>query len=282
MTGALSAACRRILERGDLPSKLHPLPLDAERRDSVDASDAFAPDPSSPPCPVAPTRDTGLRFSTAGSESLPRPNALTDPGARARCIARFAHHELMAVELFAWALLRWPMLPSGLRRDWARVLREEQIHCELYLERLAAHGEALDAFPSSDYFWRHCGRAANPAAFLAAMGLTLEQANLDFSLRYAEAFRRAGDDATAKVLERIHLDEVRHVETALRWLRALDADAPDDIARYEAAIEFPLSAARAKGRPFRADARRRAGLEASFIEYVRRARSTQERSGGNP
>ncbi len=64
----------------------------------------------------------------------------------------------------------------------------------------------------------------------------------------------------------------------MRWLRVLSGDARDDVARYEAAIEFPLSAARAKGRPFRADARRRAGLEPSFIEYVRRARSSQERA----
>ena len=54
-----------------------------------------------------PARDPGLEMRS-GVEALPRPGALTSPQARAVCLARFAHHELMAVELFAWALLRWP------------------------------------------------------------------------------------------------------------------------------------------------------------------------------
>ena len=49
-------------------------------------------------------------------ERLPRPGALRSAEARSVCLARFAHHELMAVELLAWALLRWPEMPAGLRR----------------------------------------------------------------------------------------------------------------------------------------------------------------------
>ena len=64
--------------------------------------------------------------------------------ARAECLARFAHHELMAVELFAWALLRWPMMPSPMRAGFVGVLAQEQVHCRLYLERLA------DQFAQSD------------------------------------------------------------------------------------------------------------------------------------
>jgi hypothetical protein len=51
------------------------------------------------------------------------------------------------------------------------------------------------------------------------------------------------------------------------------------VAAYEAAVPFPLGAARAKGRRFDAGARRRAGLGEDFIEHVRRARSRAELAG---
>ncbi len=210
---------------------------------------------------------------------MPRPAALREARARAQCLARFAHHELMAVELFAWALLRWPDLPRAMIRDLLRALQDEQRHCRLYLGRLAAYGATLAAFPSSDYIWRHGAAAEHPRAFLCAMGLTLEQANLDFSLRFAEAFRAAGDPRSADVLERVHRDEIRHVGVAARWLRALDPETPSEVERYEAAVPFPLSAARAKGRPFHAAPRRSAGLSDVFIEHVRQARSSQELAG---
>ncbi len=81
------------------------------------------------------------------------------------------------------------------------------------------------------------------------------------------------------MLERVHDDEVRHVALAAAWLRHLDPEARDDVGRYEAAVPFPLSAARAKGRPFFVQPRRRAGLSEKFIEYVRQARSSQELAG---
>ncbi|HEY5657354.1 MAG TPA: DUF455 family protein, partial [Myxococcota bacterium] len=157
------AFCRRILERGDLETKLAPPPSELD-----DAR----------PGPALrierPARDAALALSS-GAERLPRPSELGSAAARARCLARFAHHELMAVELFAWALLYWPELPTELRRAFVRVIADEQRHCRLYLERLAAHGSHLEQHPRSDYFWKHAQTIAHsphgPRAFLCAMGL---------------------------------------------------------------------------------------------------------------
>jgi uncharacterized ferritin-like protein (DUF455 family) len=228
-------------------------------------------------------------------EPLPRPGQLGDPEARSRCLAKFAHHELMAVELFAWALLRWPTLPRAMQKGLLQILTEEQLHCRLYLERLEAHGSRLADHVLSDYFWKHApaisASAEGPSAFLAAMGLTLEQGNLDFGPLYRDAFRDAGDLESARVCEQVHRDEVAHVRFAAHWLRALsDAGvdgeqgsapgaAPDDIALYERAVPFLLSAARAKGRRFNADARREAGLSEDFIEHVRTARPAPRKPG---
>ncbi len=270
----LDAFARRILHAGDLATKLAPPP-------TAGLADV---DPGSEAPPERPAREAGLELG-AGAERLPRPEALADPEARAQCLARFAHHELMAVELFAWALLRWPTLPRALRASWLHVLVQEQTHCGLYLERLAAHGRSLaDYAPHSGYFWRQLpaidASPAGPRAFLAAMGLTLEQANLDFTLTYRDGFRRAGDVASAEVCQRVHDDEIGHVRSAAQWLTRLDTAACGEerelAAAYDSAVPFPLSAARAKGRRFDAAARRRAGLDDAFIEGVRRARSRQQ------
>ena len=162
----------------------------------------------------------------------------------------------------------------------ARALADEQRHCRMYLERLAAHGGRLGDEPLSDYFWKHAAAIAahprGPAAFLAALGLTLEQANLDFTLLYAEGFRRAGDQESARVAEVVHADEQQHVRLAAEWLPRLVPAGEDEIGAYTASVPFPLEAARAKGRRFDAAARRAAGLSEAFIEHVRQARATQE------
>jgi uncharacterized ferritin-like protein (DUF455 family) len=169
------------------------------------------------------------------------------------------------------------------QRGLLGILADEQIHCRLYLARLAAHGSDLGEHVLSDYFWKHAraisDSPAGAAAFLAAMGLTFEQGNLDFSLLYRDAFRQAGDEASARVCERVHRDEIEHVRFAARELRELAPGSDGgitDIELYERCVPFPLSASRAKGRRFDAAARHEAGLSHEFVAYVRGARSPQE------
>jgi uncharacterized ferritin-like protein (DUF455 family) len=189
----------------------------------------------------------------------------------------------MAVELFAWALLRWPELPAELRRAFLGILADEQRHCRMYLQRLTEHGSALEEHPRSDYFWKHVPTIATsphgPRAFLCAMGLTLEQANLDFAGLYADAFHSGGDARSGQVCEAVQRDEIHHVRCAAIWLRRLSGGA-GDLEAYTEAVPFPFAATRAKGRQFDVDARRRAGLSAEFIEAVRTARSAAGRTPG--
>jgi uncharacterized ferritin-like protein (DUF455 family) len=111
------------------------------------------------------------------------------------------------------------------------------------------------------------------------MGLTLEQANLDFAGIYADAFRSGGDARSGQVCEAVQRDEIGHVRCAATWLRRLSGGA-SDLEAYTEAVPFPFAATRAKGRQFDVDARRRAGLSAEFIEAVRTARSAAGRAPG--
>jgi len=265
--------CRKIVESGNLEVKLAP-PIGASGETLLD-------EPAGPPLDFdRPARDPEIEMH-AGVEPLPRPGELGSRDARARCLARFANHELMAVEFFAWALLRWPDLPAELRHGFVAVLAEEQLHCRLYLDRLHALGSTISDHRLSDYFWKHAPAIAasphGPRAFLCAMGLTFEQANLDFTLIYRDGFRNAGDEESAQACQRIHDDEVGHVRMAAHWMRALTPEGQDEIEAYRESVPFPLAAARAKGRRFDEAARRRAGLSEEFIAFVRSARSSQEK-----
>ena len=269
MSKTVGAYCEAILQRPELRGKLSPAETLLEDRIERPLRDWSAP------------ARTAELLPRSGGNRLPRPGSLSDPAARAECLARFAHHELAAVELFAWAILRWPELPAELRRGWLATLAEEQLHCSLYLERLAAHGAELGDFQLSDYFWKLApaidSAPDGPKAFLAAMGLTLEQANLDFTLTYRDAFREAGDEESALVCERVHRDEVRHVSLANHWLQALSPAGTSDLQAYQEHVPFPLGPARAKGRRCDPAARRAAGLSEALITRLQGARSTQEK-----
>ena len=275
--GTVREFCVALLQRGDLESKLAA---------PIDKNGDQLPDPFGdiPLFVDRPKRAPGLLMG-GGQDRLPRPGQLRDRAARIQCLSRFAHHELMAAELFAWALLRWPEMPGPLRRGLLSALVDEQRHCRLYLARLEAHGGCFEQDGHSDYFWRQAPVIAasplGPRAFLAVMGLTFEQANLDFTLTYRDAFAEAGDHESAEVCQRVHDEEIAHVALAVRWMKRLAAsDTTDrddsDLDLYLEAVPFPLGPARAKGRRFERAPRRRAGMSEALIEHVRSARSSQE------
>lgn len=209
----------------------------------------------------------------APRERVPFPgvHTLAEPGQRGRVLHFFANHELLAAELMALALLRFPDAPAGFRRGLVATIEDEQRHLALYLERMAADGIALGDVPVSAFFWDTLRDVASPEAFVAGMSLTLEQANLDFAGFYAEAFRTIGDDATASALDQVFEDEIRHVSHGVRYFA--QSRTPDDrrslFARWQEALVWPLTPARARGVRFDADARRRAGLDTDYIEEVR-------------
>jgi uncharacterized ferritin-like protein (DUF455 family) len=112
------------------------------------------------------------------------------------------------------------------------------------------------------------------------MGLTFENANLDFAREHADAARAAGDESTAQAIERVHADEIRHVRFAWRWfLRWIPAGA-DPWAEYCERMAPPHGPERARGARFDEDARHRAGLAPEFVEHL--ARTVPTRPGGAP
>jgi uncharacterized ferritin-like protein (DUF455 family) len=210
-----------------------------------------------------PGRPAGWRV-VSRSPSAPRPDALRSREARARLLHTFVHHELQAAELFAWAVLAFPRTPREFRAGLVRLCKEELAHLALYRGLLRRDGHEFGDFPVRDWFWQRVPSCATPEAFVALQGLGLEGANLEHSRRYAEAFRAAGDDEGASVLEKVERDEVGHVAFAARWFEHF-TDAPLDYDRWRSALPSPLTPAVLQGRPLNRRARQSAGLDDAFL-----------------
>ena len=227
--------------------------------------------------PSAPGRPSDLPLRSPGRPRFPSAQRLGEVDAAATALHAFANHELLAVELMALALLRFPDAPPAFRSDLARTLKEEQIHLRLYLDRLGVLGETFGSRPLSAYFWDTLSTVQSTTAFCAAMGLTLEQANLDFAGHFATAFERVGDEASARLLRRVLADEITHVARGLRWFDRLRGEG-DRWEDWVGVLPAPLTPRRARGPDFAVGARLRAGLDPDFVQRVR----THGASRGRP
>eukprot|EP00435_Cladocopium_sp_Y103_P044957 s1833_g12.t2 len=287
----LKRFAERVLLEGSLEAKLQPPERELYRR--LQSTTSLEKD--SPPLDVAwPRRNQEIelcRGLKGGSDQLPKMSRIIASNeAKIQCLHKFANHELQAIEMFAWALLRFPDAPEGLKLGLLRTLEEEQSHCRLYLQRAKAIAAASNAScppnplgptPLSGYLWSCLDgvrQAEDPLlAFLCGIGLTFEAANLDHSLRYRDIFLQAGDHETAAVLQRVHDEEVQHVRLANVWLRRLAGATPgssEDLELYQRHAmppAFVLYKARGKGF-FGEAARRKAGLSEEMIAAVKTAR----------
>ncbi len=221
--------------------------------------------------PPAPGRPRELRWTTAGGDraEFPREHQLGDAQARGHLLHFLANHELLATELMALALLKFPDAPPAFRRGLLRTLEEEQFHSRWYLARMAEYGVSFGELPVNGFFWNAVADMETPLDYVSRLPLTFEQANLDFSLHYRDVFARAGDAATASLLQRIHDDEIGHVGYGLNWFRKWKDPQEDDWSAHVRRLVFPLSPIRAKGkRLLDRDGRRRAGLDEDYLRSL--------------
>lgn len=257
-----------ILESPELASKLAPLPAWTDRS------------PGSAVRITEPARDHALRIRPGREVVVPPVAGMPDPAQRARILCALANHELQAVELFAWAILAFPDAPPAFRRGLAQILGDEQRHCELYLARARALGSELGDHGVTGHFWGKLDAMTTPLEFVCVMGLTFENANLDFAGDYARAARAADDEATAEALDAVHADEIRHVAFAWTWLDKLRPAGSTPLEAYLQSVRFPLGPARARGRHLDVEARRACGLDEAFISALSAAEP--KRPGGAP
>jgi len=204
-------------------------------------------------------RDDGVRAKP------PNQAKLVDEKERGKLLHFFGNHELLATELMALALLKFPDAPASFRRGLLETLKDEQMHTRLYMHRMEQCGVEFGELPLNDYFWKSVSSMEDPLDYVTRLSLTFEQANLDYSREYGKIFDAAGDIATGKILTKIYHDEIDHVGFGLKWFRQWKAAGKSDWEAYRERLVFPLSPARAKGNDFNTAGRLQVGFDPNFI-----------------
>lgn len=217
--------------------------------------------------PAMPGRPAELQFKAQGSgkADFPGVHRLEKEQERGKLLHFFANHELLATELMALALLRFPEAPAAFRRGLLQTLKDEQAHTRLYMERMRECGIHFGELPVSGYFWRSVASMESPMDYVSRLCLMFEQANLDFCRHFAKGFEAVGDKETASLLEGIYRDEIGHVAYGLKWFRRWKNPSESDWEAFCRQLKFPLSPQRAKGLTLNVEGRRAAGLDAEFI-----------------
>lgn len=218
-----------------------------------------------------PSRPPDLRIATKTSRKrFPHPSAMHQADMRARCLHTFANHELMALEMMAWALLAFPDAPASFRRGLAYILWEEQEHFQLYSDRLVHMGFRFGDWPLNDHFWRLADNITDPLRWICMMHLSLEQANLDHAPYFRDIFQQVEDENSAVLMQQIFVDEIRHVRFGGHWLQQWRPEGSTCFATYLAHLPVTQPPGRAKGVTFQSQARRDAGLDEDFIQAMLR------------
>lgn len=199
--------------------------------------------------------------------SVPRRRINTAPAGRIALLHAIAHIELNAIDL-AWDMLARFGATAGLPRqfhdDWVSVAEEEAKHFMLLSDRLAEMDAAYGDLPAHDGLWEAAETTAHDlAARLAVVPLVLEARGLDVTPQMTARLRKAGDDASADILQIIHDEEIGHVAIGRRWFDHCCREAGlDPVTTFHDLVRQYFRGSLKP--PFNEASRNRAGLTADY------------------
>ena len=180
-----------------------------------------------------------------------------------------AHIEFVAIDLAVDLLGRFgDRFPRGFVDDWIAVAADEAMHFALLDRRLRTLGSHYGALPAHAGLWEAAAATADdPLARLAIVPMVLEARGLDVTPATVTRFRAQGDAASAKILERIYIDEIRHVSAGTVWFNWMC----DELGFAPAPTWQTLVKSRFRGvlkPPFNDSARRDAGLTQEYYAVI--------------
>jgi len=259
MKGSVAAAIRAAMLTPDPAAKA--MATREVRRDWAGARLTFTFEVPMPDVPARPARP----------ELLP-PNAMPKRGrggserGRIALLHALAHIEFVAIDLALDAAGRF-----GAERgeqfvgDWLDVAADEAMHFSLLARRLRTLGSHYGAMPAHDGLWDAARETTHDiAARLAVVPMVLEARGLDVTPMTIERFAAAGDMRSARILERILDDEIRHVRFGTtHFLKVCDEREESAPALWKALVARHF---RGAVKPtFNDSARRSAGLSCELM-----------------
>ncbi|MCB1178648.1 MAG: DUF455 family protein [Leptospiraceae bacterium] len=247
--------CLHILKSDKLSEKILQPPLELK-----DISKEFV-------IPEKPAREDKIRFSEKKSK-IPRLEHLNQKLNRGVAIHHFANHELLAIELFAYALLKFQDIDESYRRDLFASLQEEQKHLKLYLNRMNELGIEFGEKPLNYIFWKYLPLMQTFEKFSAIMSLSFEGANLDYAVIYKKTFERYDDKTSADIMEIVYRDELKHVKRGMKILKNRDDKSISEWEYYNSLLTHPFTPRRAKGYFYLPYTRKKVGFSDEFIQKL--------------
>jgi uncharacterized ferritin-like protein (DUF455 family) len=225
---------------------------------------AFTFDAAMPDAPARPAQP-----------ALLPPNAMPKRGrggserGRTALLHALAHIEFVAIDLALDAAGRFGAARGpAFVDDWLGVAADEAMHFALLARRLKTLGSSYGAMPAHDGLWDAARETAHDvAARLAVVPMVLEARGLDVTPVTIERFAAAGDLRSARILERILDDEIRHVRFGtIHFLKVCEERGESPPALWKALVKRHFRGAIKP--PFNDSARRSAGLSCELMTGV--------------
>ncbi|WP_432770871.1 ferritin-like domain-containing protein [Sphingopyxis sp.] len=217
--------------------------------------------PDRPAWPAAP--------ALLAPSQMPRRGKGGSQRGRIALLHALAHIEFVAIDLAVDLIGRFGgKFPRAFVDDWIGVAADEAMHFALLDRRLRQLGSFYGELPAHAGLWDAAAATADDAlARLAIVPMVLEARGLDVTPAMVERFTAAGDTASARILSRIYVDEVRHVRAGTVWFGWLCDE------RGFNAVETWQSLVKSRFRgplkpPFNDSARLDAGLTQEFYTVI--------------
>lgn len=185
--------------------------------------------------------------------------------ARIAMLHALAHIEFVAIDLAFDLIGRFGAdYPAAFIDEWMRVGADEAMHFALLDRRLRQLGSHYGALPAHDGLWQAAEETAGDGlARLAVVPMVLEARALDITPSMIVRFHDAGDAPSARILQRIMVDEIRHVRAGTTWfVWAANRGGQDPAKYYQILVKRHFRGAVKP--PFNDSARDEAGLTRDF------------------
>jgi uncharacterized ferritin-like protein (DUF455 family) len=211
----LGEACKLVLETPDPQTKV--MRARSVARDWRLGRLEHRFDAAMPDFPARPARPELLapRF-------MPKRRKAGSDATRAALLHALAHIEFVAIDLAFDLVGRFgDQFPREFADDWLRVGADEAMHFALLDRRLRQLGSEYGAMPAHDGLWESAYETRHDAlARLAVVPMVLEARGLDVTPATVARFESVGDSASARILNRIYTDEIRHVLAGTTWFQS--------------------------------------------------------------
>jgi uncharacterized ferritin-like protein (DUF455 family) len=223
VSASIAAAARAVLETAEPTAKVKA--ARAAARDWRLGRLAWRFDTAMPDRPARPAHPVLLP-----PNRMPKRGKGGSARGRVALIHALAHIEFVAIDLAFDAAGRFGAgFPREFVDDWLAVGGDEAMHFALLDRRLRQLGSHYGALPAHDGLWDAAAETAFDArARLAVVPMVLEARGLDVTPATRDRLLAAGDEASARILQRILADEVRHVRAGSRWFDFACAVQGDD------------------------------------------------------